>query len=748
VRIRFARLPVIVALILGAVSLGFGITDRTQAATRIAACAALAAAVLCARRAQSTAARVGRPWNLLASGTLTYAIGTVALAAPHSVPAWVANAARLSGVALLIAGIIALQPARARTHPSLRTLLDALTVGSALALTSWALPLHDLLHTSSSALIERVVGLAYPAAAGALLASAVFVALKRRIRGQVPVLLTAGGAALLAGADTFAILLAANRLAEDNVLFSLARAAAFALIALGSVNPNREFESSLLNESPETGVGTMLPPVTAILAVGLAGVVVVSHLDLVVYLTGVLLVVLLLARQLLSLRDRLALENRLVYQALHDPLTRLGNRILFQDRLDHALIRRRRGSEGLAVVFLDIDDFKVINDTLGHAAGDQVLIAVADRLRGCLRTEDTIARFGGDEFAVLLEGIPAPEKAGEVAGRILTALDEPFVLRGRQIQARASIGVAIARHNQTRDSILRDADVAMYAAKRMGKGRYETYERSYGDTAGQLDLLTDLHQSVASGLQDMALVYEPIVDMRTRAIVGVRPRLCWHHARRGVLSHEDFLPLAEQGGLGEKLSVWTLSTAVADARVWRERMGADSPAVWAATSTRHLVHAGLINEISQALDTGPLSPKDLILEIRESELGRSSEASRAMLAEMHSRGVRIAIAEFGTGGLGLQALESVPSDILVIGSSLVDRIDRGAEASALPRGIIKLAATLGAIVVADGVAREEQRNNLVALGCLLGQGRLFPSAVDADAIAAMIGGSIESNMAG
>lgn len=728
--------------------LDWSAVSTTQAASGIAACTMLGTAVLCARRARGAAVHAGRPWSLFAASASTYAVAAVAHAAGiHDSHLIVAG--RLAGTALLIWGVISLQPTQTRRCATTRTLLDALVVGAAFALAAW-MGVLDHLPRETTTVADRVFGLLRPGAYGALSAAAVFVVAKRRLTHQSVVMLAAGGCAVIAGAEA-AWLLSTTGATVPNWMIPSALATGFLLIALSAKHPDRGFEVSLLTDVPETRIGAVLPPTVAIAAVAFAGTIAVTRggVDPVVCLTGMTLVTLLHARQIFTSRDRASLETHLVYQALHDPLTRLGNRILFQDRLDHALSRRRRGSEGIAVVFLDIDDFKVINDALGHAAGDQILIAVADRLRGCVRAEDTIARFGGDEFAVLLEGMPAPDDAREVAGRILASLNEPFTLRGRTINARASIGIAVARHNQSRDSILRDADVAMYAAKRLGKGRFETYEpSSNADAAGQLDLLTDLHQSVASGLRDMALTYEPIVDMRTRAIVGVRPRLRWHHVRRGVLSGEDFLPLAEQGGLAEKLNVWILATAAADARIWRERAGDNSPAVWAATSMRHLLHAGLIDEISQALDAGPLLPADLVIEIRESDLARSSNASLSMLSEMHSRGIRVAIAEFGSGGASLQSLDNVPTDILRIDPSLVDRIDRGAEASALPRGIIKLATTLGAVVVADGVTREEQRHTLVALGCVLGQGRLFSSAMDAEAITAMIGGSIESNTAG
>jgi diguanylate cyclase (GGDEF)-like protein/PAS domain S-box-containing protein len=444
----------------------------------------------------------------------------------------------------------------------------------------------------------------------------------------------------------------------------------------------------------------------------------------------------------LNIRDvteRTALEQQLTHQAFHDPLTGLANRALFGDRVDHALARANRQRPTAAVVFLDLDDFKTVNDTLGHAAGNTLLIAVADRLRGVLRPADTAARLGGDEFAVLLEDVHGEQEALAVAERVTYALRDPFALEGHEVSVRASLGVAVAEpaHRQA-DELLRNADMAMYLAKSNGKGRCERFEPSLHRTlVERFELIGDLRQALERG--QFVVHYQPIVALTTGEITGLEALARWDHPARGIIPPTAFIPLAEETGLIIPIGRWVLEQACQQARQWQQQAGRRL-SISVNLSVRQFQHPGLVGDVAGALRRANLEPGSLILEITESLLMHDSEATIAKLHELKGLGVRLAIDDFGTGYSSLSYLRRFPVDILKVDKSFVDAVASDPEDSALARAIIKLGHTLHLQTVAEGIEAPEQAGHLRTLQCDLGQGYYFAKPLDADAVSALLQG--------
>jgi len=435
----------------------------------------------------------------------------------------------------------------------------------------------------------------------------------------------------------------------------------------------------------------------------------------------------------------MALENARLYeqvrhQAFHDPLTRLANRALFRDRLEHALARTSRGLQSVAVLFLDLDDFKSINDSRGHTVGDALLVAVGERLVGILRPSDTVARLGGDEFAILIEDVDERHEATAPAERILAALREPFPVAGAEIFIGGSIGIATgAAGERTVDELLRNADFAMYQAKSVGKGRHAMFEPQMRDAAVErIELAALLRRALERG--EMILHYQPIVDLRTRAIRGLEALVRWHQPERGLLMPEQFIPIAEETGLIVPLGRWVLREALKQAREWQLRYPVDPPLSMSVNlSPRQVADPRLFDDVLEALTESGLDPGCLTLEITESVLMGEGLATVDTLRAIKELGVRLAIDDFGTGYSSLSYLQRFPIDVLKIDRAFVNAID-GAEGTALVRSIVDIGRSLHLETVAEGVERPEQPGQLVELDCDLGQGYLMNRPQDAAAI--------------
>ncbi len=438
--------------------------------------------------------------------------------------------------------------------------------------------------------------------------------------------------------------------------------------------------------------------------------------------------------------ERKAFEEQLAHQAFHDPVTGLANRALFRDRVDHALDRQLRDGQPISVLFLDLDDFKTVNDSLGHAAGDRMLAEVGERLRNCLRAADTAARLGGDEFAVLLEDGGDATGAADVAARILEALDAPFHLEGKEVTCRASIGIATAEISPERgrmgaEELLRNADVAMYMAKEAGKNRYQIFEPAMHDVAlRRLELKADLQRALDTG--EFVLHYQPVIELATGEISGFEALLRWNHPERGLVPPLEFIPLAEETGLIVPIGTWVLREATLWGKALQERYPRQPPLRVAVNlSARQLQRPEIVQDVAEALMRSGLSPESLVLEITESVMMRDVELSLQRLRELKALGVQLAVDDFGTGYSSLNYIQQFPVDILKVDKSFIDAFDLDERKSALTATIIKLAEDLDLRPVAEGIERADQLEHLLRLRCDLGQGYYFarplpPEGVD------------------
>ena len=431
--------------------------------------------------------------------------------------------------------------------------------------------------------------------------------------------------------------------------------------------------------------------------------------------------------------ERRKFEVQLARQALHDRLTALPNRVLMRDRLENALARTLRHRSTVALLVLDVDRFKVVNDSLGHEGGDRLLVQVAERLAKLLRPGDTLARMGGDEFAMLCEDVTGRDEASATAERVVAAMEAPFRVGTTDVAVTVSVGVAVATGAAiVADLLLRDADVAMYRAKQRGRGRFEVFDETMRSQAvDRLSVENDLRRAIRQG--QLRLVYQPIVHLDTGQIAGFEALVRWQHPERGLLSPADFIPPAEETGLIVPLGQCVLGEACLQAAAWQRRRGPGEPLRMSVNvSAKELQHPGWAGEVASTLaDTG-LEPSYLVLELTESVLMEDAEATSARLEELRRLGVRIAIDDFGTGYSSLGYLRRLPVDVLKIDKSFIDGVALGPHESALARAVVKLARTLGLDAVAEGVSDRRQLAELRRLRCPYGQGYHFsrPQSVD------------------
>ena len=432
--------------------------------------------------------------------------------------------------------------------------------------------------------------------------------------------------------------------------------------------------------------------------------------------------------------DRKVLELQLQHQAFHDSLTGLANRALFADRVEHALQRAERSGEQVAVLFLDLDDFKTVNDSLGHEAGDELLVAVAARLRRCLRPSDTIARLGGDEFAILLEA-ESVDSASMVAERTVRAIEEPITLGDREVVIHASVGIELGDSRQhSAGDLLRNADVAMYVAKSGGKARFEVFDSSMHQAAVQrLEIKADLQRALVD--REFVVHYQPIVGLQESGVLGMEALIRWQHPQRGLMAPMDFIPVAEETGLIVPIGRWVLREAAFQAKRWQAASPhGDAFTMSVNVSARQLMRAEIVDEIASVLRESGIPPQTLTLEITESVLMNDRNAAITKLQQLKELGVRVAVDDFGTGYSSLGYLSSLPIDILKIDKSFIDRVATGVEDSAIAQAVIKLGNSLKLTVVAEGIEAAEQATALRAMRCHRGQGFYFSEPLDAKGV--------------
>jgi len=425
--------------------------------------------------------------------------------------------------------------------------------------------------------------------------------------------------------------------------------------------------------------------------------------------------------------DRKILEQEIQHRAFHDSLTGLANRALFLNRVEHALAVRERSAAPLAVLYLDLDDFKTVNDSLGHDVGDELLVEVSKRLEGAVRPSDTVARLGGDEFALLLEHTEQ-EGASLVSERILAALQEPVSLQSKDVFPHASIGVAVAEGSPKPDDLLRNADIAMYAAKRQGKNGHRAFHRSMlSSVVTRLELKAELQRAIEN--REFILHYQPLVDLKTGKIDKVEALIRWDHPERGMIPPRDFIPLAEETGQIVPLGAWVIGEATRQARTLQQSLG--RPISVSVNLSARQLDSNIVDQVRDALLQSQLEPRNLVLEITETTLMSQEETIMSRVEELRSLGVRIAIDDFGTGYSSLGYLKQLPIDIIKIDRTFVSCITDGPEESALAHAIIKLAHIFNLESVAEGIETAEQADALRRLGCHTGQGFHFCRPIDA-----------------
>jgi diguanylate cyclase (GGDEF)-like protein len=433
-------------------------------------------------------------------------------------------------------------------------------------------------------------------------------------------------------------------------------------------------------------------------------------------------------------RRRSEAETR--HQALHDPLTGLPNRALFRDRLQHALVRSRRRDTTLAVLFLDVDNFKVVNDSLGHEAGDELLTALAPRLVEAVRSGDTVARFGGDEFVLLCEEVADEQEALEIADRVKQCFAAPLPIAGGDHYVTASIGVAMptAGHDGP-ESLVRDADAAMYQAKRRGRARFEVFDADMRASAlKRLQVEAELRHALER--EEMQLLYQPIIDVHSGRIVAVEALLRWHHPERGVVLPLDFIPVAEESGLIVPLGDWVLRESMRKAAHWARltRPGENPLVVSVNLSARQMAERDLVATVGRALDETGVNPRQLALEITETVLVEDTAVAAETLHALEELGVKLVLDDFGTGYSSLGYVKRFPLSFLKIDRSFVAELGRNGRDVAIVSAIAEMARALGARVVAEGVETEEQLSGVRKLGCELAQGYLFARPLPEDEI--------------
>jgi diguanylate cyclase (GGDEF)-like protein len=423
--------------------------------------------------------------------------------------------------------------------------------------------------------------------------------------------------------------------------------------------------------------------------------------------------------------ENVNLQEQLCHRANHDVLTALPNRGLFTEQLN-AAVQRARADQQVSVLFIDLDDFKTVNDGMGHAAGDALLYAVAERLRGCQRRDDIVARLGGDEFAVLLLDVDGTADAVAVAERMLAALEDPIHLGDVRLNIRSSIGIAMGSPSDDPQTLLRNADIAMYVAKARGKGRCEVFtQEMHSVVNNELQMRDQL--AVALENDRLALHYQPIVDVSTGHVTSCEALMRWHDPERGMIPPAEFIPLAEKTGLITVLERWALTRACTDAAEWPDATSGRPLDLSVNLSLVHLQRPDVVADIQTALDASGLAPRRLIIEVTESVAARRHKEIIAVLGNIRDLGVRVALDDFGTGYSSLGALANLPVDIVKIDKSFIDKTDK----ATLTKAVVDMSTALELTAVAEGVESAEQRDQLREMGCAYAQGFFYARPVPA-----------------
>jgi diguanylate cyclase (GGDEF)-like protein len=429
------------------------------------------------------------------------------------------------------------------------------------------------------------------------------------------------------------------------------------------------------------------------------------------------------------------LERQLSHRAFHDELTGLANRALFLDRMDHALRVARPEDDPVVVLFVDLDDFKSVNDALGHGVGDQMLRSIADRIRLVAGAGDTPARLGGDEFALLLEDRGGVDRALDVAESLLDALRCPVPLAGYELAVLASVGVAVSTPGMTTAGLLRDADIAMYEAKRAGKSQIKIFDPSMRLAATRhLEFRSDLGAAIDD--DQLRLVFQPMVDLRSHQVVGAESLLRWQHPTRGPISPSEFIPIAERAGLIVQIGNWVIDQSIRAAARWQTN---GPQRISVNVSGLQIRSPEFVEQLRRSLELHQLDPSLVVLEITEKMLVEEIESGSDNLAPLRALGVLIAIDDFGTGYCSLSYLQRFPVDIVKIDGQFIQELDDPRHTVSLAKMILQLTAGLDVISVAEGIERPSQLRALREFGCDIGQGYLLSGPLEAEELECRFG---------
>jgi len=675
-------------------------------------------------------------WYLLAAAALSWGLGQAVwtwfeVVLDEIVPyPGLADVGYLGAIPFLLAGVLTFPSQALPTLGRARAVLDGLITTSTLLFASYGSFLGVVYMASEGRLLERVLAVTYPAADLVTVAVVLAVLARRTQRVSGPLPVVGAGVVSLAVADCAFAYMTAKGTYGDDPISDVGWPLGFALLALAAWLPDRSNEAHHVRRTSGSAWGLALPyvPIVPGMLVFVTRSASGASFGPFLAVIGSIVAALLVARQVLTMVENRQLtrhlestvaalrerESQLEFQAFHDPLTALANRALFRDRLDHALQQRR--DEPISVLFVDLDDFKTVNDSLGHDAGDRLLVSVGERLRACVRAGDTVARIGGDEFAILIEGERATSDGPALAQRVLAALDVPFALAGRDLRVSASLGLASGQY-LSGAAVLQDADLAMYAAKANGKARVELFEHRMRTSAvDRLELVADVQAAVEAG--EMRVYLQPIVDLATFEVEGHEALVRWEHPQRGLLEPGAWVSLAEETGAIVPVGWWVLERACEQAVVW------PSGRIAVNLAARQLLDPGAVTTVAAILARTGIEPRRVVLEITESVL-LDAEAIGHRLLQLRALGVLLAIDDFGTGYSSLSYLTRLPVDIVKIDRSFVERLGGPQGDEVLVRAVVQLARSLGLRSVGEGVETPAQLDRLRSFGCDAAQGFLF-----------------------
>jgi diguanylate cyclase (GGDEF)-like protein len=695
----------------------------------------------------------GRAWTFLGASAAAWSAGQLVWTAYDVVGVGspfpsVADIGYIAAIPLALIGVWSITP-KVAASTRLVAVVDGLIIAGSLVAISWPLVLAPGWDTGEGGRLLVALSLVYPAGSLVIVSSILMVLVRSQRGGTMPIVALAGAMSLLGLADSYFVWQASQGIEADLSLADGAWVGGHLLLLVASLRYPRGVEGVRLTPGMERSFRRSAVPLTLACIAMVVRVVLAStghvgdaFLDVVI----VVVAALILVRHLMEMWENRSLtqalevkvgeltarEAELSHQALHDPLTGLANRRLFGDRVDHALERSRRTGERTAVLFIDLDDFKTVNDSLGHPAGDQLLVGVATRISACVRPGDTVARLGGDEFGIVMEGLASPDEAAVVAARVLDALEIAFPLDGRQVFTKASIGVAHADSapGARGEQVLADADAALYEAKANGKATFRQFEEEMRESVvARLEIIQDLRGVSAPG--QFVCHYQPIVELSTGRTVAVEALVRWDHPARGLLGPSSFIALAEETGVIVELGLEVVRQATTQVAQWWAR--GDLPEdleLHVNLSGRQLEQSDLAAQICAVVDTAGFPRDQLVLEITESIAVDIDPRHLERLVELRETGIRLAIDDFGTGYSSLSYLRTLPVDVLK-----VDRTFAGTTAGAtdlvLMEAIVRLGDSLGIDVIAEGIEHGEQVESLVGLGCDRAQGYLFARPVPA-----------------